>query len=178
LEERSRRLRLLAATAESVKAELEDVPRLAELVGAHLPPDWPPEILRDALPQFLKWHEEHPDWTGWLAWYAIRLDQAAPVLCGSAGFKGPPGARGMVEIGYSVLPAHQRQGFATEMVARLVAWACSHAGVRCVEAETTTDNWASMRVLERTGFRLVKADDETGSLRYRFLSGSEEEGSA
>jgi ribosomal-protein-alanine N-acetyltransferase len=168
MEERSRRLRLLASTAESAKAELENPSKLANLIGAQVPGDWPPETLRDTLPLFIKCYEEHPDWTGWLSWYPIRLDEAAPVLCGSVGFKGPPDFRGMIEIGYSVLPAHQRRGFATEMVEKIVQWACAQAGVLCVEAKTTIDNWASVRVLEHTGFLLVKTEGETGSVRYRF----------
>ncbi len=168
MEQRSRRLRLLASTAESVKAELENSSKLADLIGAQVPGDWPPETLRDALPLFIKCHEEHPDWTGWLSWYAIRLDEAAPVLCGSVGFKGPPDSSGMVEIGYSVLPAHQRRGFAAEMVGKIVQWACAQTDVLSGEAETTIDNFASVRVLEHTGFLLVKTEDETGSVRYRF----------
>ena len=165
----SRRLRLVAATAESVKAEMENSSRFADLIGACVPREWPPETLIDALPLFLKWHKENPDWAGWLAWYAIRLDATAPMLCGSVGFKGPPDEDGMVEIGYSMLPAHQRRGFATEMVETLVQWALAQPGVRCVEAETTVDNIASVRILERTGFHLIDADSETGSLRYRSL---------
>jgi [ribosomal protein S5]-alanine N-acetyltransferase len=167
LELESRRLRLVAATAESVRADILRSPRFAELLCASIPLDWPPETLSDALPLFLKWHEENPDWVGWLAWYAIRLDAAAPVLCGSAGFKGPPDEDGMVEIGYSMMPAHQRCGFAKEMVETLVQWAFAQPGVRCVEAETTVDNIGSVRVLERTGFCLIDNDYATGSLRYR-----------
>jgi ribosomal-protein-alanine N-acetyltransferase len=169
LEIRSRRLRLLASTAESVKIELEDSSRLADLIGARVPKDWPPESLRDALPLFAQWHAAHPDWTGWLGWYAIRLDEAAPVLFGSVGFKGPPDANGMAEIGSSVLPAHQRHGFATEMVEALVQWACAQPGVRCVEAETIVDNHLSVRVLERTGFHPIRTEGQPGSGRYRFL---------
>ena len=172
LELRSRRLRLVAATAASVRSELEEPSRLRGFVGATVPAEWPPETLREALPQFLEWHAEHPDWSGWLGWYAIRVDTEAPLLCGSAGFMGPPDRNGMVEIGYSVLPAHQGQGLATEMVGMLVSWACAHAGVRCVEAETTLDNRASIRVLERAGFLRVTVDDTTGSVRYRFPGGS------
>ena len=169
MEERSRRFRLLAATAESARAELEDPARLAHLIGANVPADWPPETLRDALPLFLQQHEAHPEWTGWLGWYVIRLDRAAPVLCGSVGFKGPPDAEGAVEIGYSVLPAHQHLGFATEMVETLVRWACAQPGVRCVEAETTVDHPRSVRVLERTGFHRIGTGNEPGAVRYRFL---------
>lgn len=167
MEERSRRLRLVAATPASVRAELEDPSALAAILGAAVPADWPPETLRDALPQFLRWHEQHPDWVGWLTWYAVRLDVPVPLVCGSVGFKGRPDAKGAVEIGYSVLPAHQGLGLATEMVEALLRWAWAQGGVRWVEAETTRDNRASIRVLEHAGFMLVAADDTTGAVRYR-----------
>lgn len=167
MELRTRRLRLLAATAESVQAELEDPGRLAKLLGARVPDDWPPVTLRDVLPTFLARHREHPDWTGWLGWYAVRLDQADPVLCGSLGFKGPPDAEGTAEIGYSVLPDHQHRGLATEAVAGLVEWAQARPDLLRIEAETTADNRASIRVLERNGFRLAGSGPGAGSLRYR-----------
>jgi RimJ/RimL family protein N-acetyltransferase len=178
LEIRSRRLRLLASTAESVKIEFEDPSRLADLIGARVPQNWPPESLRDALPLFVQWHEAHPDRASWLGWYAIRLGEDPPVLCGSIGFKGPPDANGMVEIGYSVLPAHERRGLATEMVETLVQWACAQPGVRCVEAETTFDNHLSVRVLERTGFHLIGTEGGPGSVRYRFLPAGGRRGSS
>ena len=171
MEERSRRLRLIPATAESVKLETESLGRLGELIGAHVPNDWPPETLRDALPVFLEWHTEHPDWHGWFGWYAVRLDGPSPVLCGSVGFKGRADAVGMVEIGYSVLPDHQGVGLATEMVAKLVEWAWGQEGVRSIEAGTTLANPASVRVLERTGFQLASTNSETGAVRYRHCGG-------
>jgi ribosomal-protein-alanine N-acetyltransferase len=139
------------------------------LIGARVPEDWPPESLRDTLPLFVHWHEAHPDWTGWVGWYVIHLEEAAPVLCGSVGFKGPPDADGLVEIGFSLLPTHQHHGFATEMVERLVQWACAQPGVRCAEAETSVDNLASVRVLERTGFQPIATEGGPGTVRYRFL---------
>jgi ribosomal-protein-alanine N-acetyltransferase len=163
-------LRLQAATFDSVRAEIGDTSALARLLDVEVPAEWPPESLRDALPVFLEWHRTNPEWTGWLGWYAIRLDLAARVLCGSVGFKGAPDADGMVEIGYSVLPAHQRVGLATEMVDCMVRWAWRQAGVRYVEAVTTADNIGSIRVLERTGFAAVRANAADGSVRFRSVN--------
>ncbi len=169
VEKRTPRLRLLAATHRLVKAELETPGEFGLLIGAQIPADWPPEMLRDARPVFAGWHEAHPEWSGWLDWYAIRIDRDPPVLCGSVGFKGPPDTCGMIEIGYSVLPVHQNIGLATEMVATLVAWAFSQQEVRCVEAETTCNNWASRRVLEHNGFLPLAEPNEPASVRYRLV---------
>lgn len=170
IEARTERLRLVAGTLEIALAELEDRQRFGHLLQADVPPEWPPETLRDALPFFLELYQAHPDWAGWLGWYAIAIAEGKPVLCGSVGFKGPPSAEGMVEIGYSLLPRYQRAGLATEMVAGLVEWAFRHATVASIEAETTPDNLPSIRVLERNGFEPAGEGIESGFVRYRRAS--------
>ena len=161
------RLRLVAGTPEIAMAELEDRQRFGDLLQADVPPEWPPETLRDALPFFLELYQAHPDWAGWLVWYAISITGSNAVLCGSVGFKGPPCEAGMVEIGYSLLPRYRGFGLATEMVAGLVGWARGHSTVASIEAETTPDNLPSIRVLERNGFEPVGEGIEPGSVRFR-----------
>jgi RimJ/RimL family protein N-acetyltransferase len=114
------RLRLVARTEVLAAAEIEDRVEFAKLLGALVPETWPPDNLRDVLSYFYGLYKEHQEWGGWLTWYAIRIGVDYPILCGGTGFKGPPDKRGMVEIGYPVLPEFQRQGLATEMVAGIV----------------------------------------------------------
>ena len=166
METRTERLRLVAGSLDIAIAEIERSSRFGEILRADVPPDWPPETVRDALPFFLGLYRAHPDWVGWLGWYAISFIAKRPVLCGSVGFKGPPTDEGIVEIGYSLLPDHRGLGIATEMVEGLVAWAAAQDGVRAVEAETMPDNRASIRVLERSGFVPAGAGVEPGSLRF------------
>lgn len=167
MERWSERLRLVAASEETARADLEDGPRFARLLGAVVPESWPPKMLQDVRPLFARLHEDHPNWTGWLGWYAIRLDGPSPILCGSLGFRGPPDAQGMVEIGYSILPEHRRHGLATEMVAMLVDWACAQPDVRSIEAETSVKNTASICVLERNQFTAWVTVGHRGAVRYR-----------
>jgi [ribosomal protein S5]-alanine N-acetyltransferase len=167
VEQRSERLRLVAATPTLVRAELEGGRGFAGLLGAVVPESWPPEMLRDVRPLFARVHEDHPNWTGWLDWYAIRCDTPTPVLCGSLGFKGPPDALGTVEIGYSILPEHQRRGLGTEMVEMLARWACAQPAVRFIEAETALENRGSIRVLERNQFTLWASVLPRSAVRYR-----------
>jgi RimJ/RimL family protein N-acetyltransferase len=166
IETRTARLRLLAGTLEIAAAELEDRERFGRFLEAEVPPEWPPEALRDALPFFLDLYRANPDWAGWLGWYAI-LTEPRPVLCGSVGFKGPPDEMGMVEIGYSLLPDYRGAGLASEMVVGLIGWARSHSTVAVIEAETTPDNLPSIRVLERNGFEPVGEGIEPGFVRFR-----------
>jgi RimJ/RimL family protein N-acetyltransferase len=147
------RLKLVPATVALARAELGDRPAFARTLGASVPDNWPPETLADALPMFLAQLEAAPDRVGWFGWYALALGGAAsaPVLVGSGGFTGAP-QDGTVEIGYSVLPQFQQQGYATEIVEALVRWALDQPGVHRIVAETEWANPASVRVLSKAGF--------------------------
>ena len=160
------RLRLVAGTKILAAAEIEDRVEFAKLLGASVPKTWPPDNLKDVLGYFYGLYKEHPEWEGWLTWYAVRIDNDYQILCGGIGFKGPPDKRGMVEIGYSVLPEFQGEGLATEMVAGIVQWAKHQPGVRQIEAETTIDNRASVRVLEKNNFVCVSVGLDHNSIRF------------
>ncbi len=160
------RLRLVAGTRALAAAEIENRVGFARLLGASVPETWPPDNLGDASGFFYGLYEEHPEWEGWLTWYAIRIDHDHPVLCGSIGFKGPPDKRGTVEIGFSILPDFQGQGLATEMVAGIVQWAKQQPQVKRIEAETNIDNKASIRVLEKNNFVCVGAGLEPNTVRF------------
>jgi [ribosomal protein S5]-alanine N-acetyltransferase len=158
------RLELIAATLELSEAELNDRKKFSKLLNANIPPDSPPETAADALPFFLEVLTKFPDWIGWLTWYAVL--SAENTLVAGAGFKGAPDINGMVEIGYSVLPKYQRQGIAVEMIEALCKWAFTHDTVQKIEAETTPDNTGSLRVLEKTGFKMIGPGVEAGSIRF------------
>jgi ribosomal-protein-alanine N-acetyltransferase len=160
------RLRIVAGTRVLAEAETEGGAKLSKLLGALVPETWPPDSLGDASGYFYGLFKEHPEWEGWLTWYAIRVDNDHPVLCGSIGFKGPPDGRGMVEIGFSVLPGFQGQGLATEMVAGIVQWAKKQPLVKHIEAETHVDNKASIRVLERNSFVCIGGGLEPNTIRF------------
>ncbi len=160
------RLRLVAGTRTLAAAEIEDKVEFARLLDAFVPGTWPPDNLRDALGYLYTLHKEHPEWEGWLSWYAILIGNDSPILCGSVGFKGPPDKRGTVEIGYSVLPAFHGQGLATEMVAGIVQWVKQQPQVEQIEAETSIDNKASIRVLEKNSFICAGAGLEPNTIRF------------
>lgn len=160
------RLRLVAGTKALAAAEIEDRIEFARILGAFVPETWPTDNLRDTSSYFYGLYKEHPDWESWLTWYAIRTDNDCPILCAGIGFKGPPDERGMVEIGYSVLPEFQGQGLATEMVAGMVQWAKHLPEIRHIEAETNIDNGASIRVLEKNSFIYVGVGLEANTMRF------------
>jgi len=163
----TRRLTLIPATVPLARAELQDRAAFAELLGAVVPDAWPPESTVDALPLLLGWLEAAPDRAGWFGWYAVLRDglAAGSVLVGGGGFLGPP-KDGAVQVGYSVLPDFQRRGYATEIVRGLATWAFVQPGVEVIAAETEWVNPASVRVLERNGFRAAGTASEAEGTRF------------
>ena len=78
------------------------------------------------------------------------------------GFHGPPDRSGWVEIGYRVLEACRRRGFAEEAVTGLLAWASRHAVIG-VKASISPGNIESGTFLRKLGFA------ESGSYRHEEL---------
>ena len=166
----TRRLDLVAATLEHICAELESIGRLESMLGARIDSDWPPgEYDRQAQEFFRsKLKEGGAAVVGWYIWYVILRDSAEPgsVLIGTAGFLGPPNDLEEVEVGYSILPSWEGQGFATELVEALTHHAFTAGRVRKVIAQAASTNRGSQRVLEKTGFACIGQGDEAGLLRF------------
>lgn len=58
-----------------------------------------------------------------------------------------------LEIGYCLAPKQQTKGLATEAVAAVADYCRNEIGVHRIEAMIHTENAASMRLVERLGFR-------------------------
>jgi RimJ/RimL family protein N-acetyltransferase len=82
------------------------------------------------------------------------------VVIGDIGFHGPPSPVGSVTVGYGLAPGARGQGYATEALRAVVAWALAQPEVAAVEADTTHANLPSQRVMERAGMRLVDRSDQ------------------
>jgi RimJ/RimL family protein N-acetyltransferase len=86
-----------------------------------------------------------------------RLDSAA---IGTIGFHGPPDYRDRVTIGYGLVPHSWGNGYATEAVRAIIDLCRAHPAVSTIAADTGHDNYASQRVLIKSGFRLVRQDSD------------------
>jgi ribosomal-protein-alanine N-acetyltransferase len=87
---------------------------------------------------------------------------------GYANFHAPPDERGMVEIGYTILPAQRRHGYATEAANGMWAWAARN-GARILRAAIRPDNEPSLALIRRAGFVEVGSQiDEIDGLEIIF----------
>lgn len=161
----SERLNLVAATPELIRMDVEGHESLGEALDAIVPDSWPPDLYGSRAMQFALAELGEISERGWWFWYLLTAGQPSE-LVGICGFKGRPDAAGSVEISYSILAEHRRQGYATEAVARLVGWAFSHHNVHEVSAETFPHLTQSIQVLKKNGFELTGPGSETGVIRY------------
>ena len=147
------RLLLHALTAAEAKAlDAGDLP-----AGWAYAPGYPLPDTRDGVGLYLR----HGDRAYGFHFVVGRENEQ---VIGEIGFVAPP-RRGVVTIGYAIVPSERRQGYATEAISALTEWSLEQPGVENVRAQTLPDNEASIRALLRAGFQ----EDEPGTKVRRFV---------
>ena len=121
------------------------------------------DVLKAAYTEMLNGALAHPDLWEWYAIWMIELKDGTHV--GELCFKGIDES-GATEIGYGIAENYQGCGYATEAVKAAVTWALGQNVINCVTAEVDKDNVASLRVLEKTGFKATGWIGEEGPI-YR-----------
>lgn len=164
---RSPHLTLIPLTLAMVRAAGADRAGLAAALSARIPDDWPQTDLAEALPLFADLLAADPAQYLWFVWVIVKVSDA--VVVGDIGFRGPPTDQGTIEIGYSVLPAFQRQGIAGEAAAALVSWLRARPEARLLIAHTEPDNLISQRVLRRLG--MAERGMEDSEIRWELPIG-------
>lgn len=103
---------------------------------------------------------------GWLNWVLRRRDDSAALGTVQATLTAEPRRKGtMAEVAWIVGTAHQRQGYAREAAAAMVAWLRS-VGVATVIAHVHPGHASSIAVAEAVGLSRTDTVVE-GEVRYR-----------
>lgn len=89
---------------------------------------------------------------GWVQFSVHRREDGR--LVGDVGISRADGEPGVLKVGYTVAPAFQGLGYATEAIAALVDYAFEVLGADTVRAYASTENVASIRVAEKVGMHL------------------------
>ena len=76
---------------------------------------------------------------------------------------------GVIKIGYTMSPAFQGRGYATEAVAALIAYAFDTLGADVVRAYASAENLPSIRVAEKVGMQLVERFERRSGNRVRYV---------
>lgn len=96
---------------------------------------------------------ENPSAAPWIT--RVAVSEPDGIVVGDAGFHGPPDEAGMVEVGFTVVPGHRRQGYARAMLRALLVRAAAEPEVRTVRARVRADNSASLATVAAFGFTRV-----------------------
>lgn len=87
-------------------------------------------------------------------WFQLGIaERDSDALIGDIGVQLHGGAGLMAEIGFTLAPAAQGRGLATEAVGAMVNWLLAHSPAQRVVAVADTRNAASLRLLQRLGLR-------------------------
>jgi RimJ/RimL family protein N-acetyltransferase len=85
-------------------------------------------------------------------------------LVGDVGISPADGEPGVIKIGYTMDPAYQGRGYATEAVSALVDVAFEALGAEVVRAYASAENVPSIRVAEKVGMRLAERFERTDGI--------------
>jgi RimJ/RimL family protein N-acetyltransferase len=153
---RTDRLDLIAMTPAFLRASVGgDLVEAERQIQLSLPTSWPD--VRDVLELRLKQLESDPDLQPWLL-RAIGLRRTREMV-GHIGFHDKPGADyirewspGGVEYGFTIFPAHRRNGYAREASLALMQWAKELHGITGFVVTISPDNVASRALVAGLGF--------------------------
>jgi RimJ/RimL family protein N-acetyltransferase len=134
-------------------AELED------RLGARVPAGW-----EEGIPASLRLKQlaADPSEAPWLV--RAMVLRAPRRVVGSVGFHAPPDGSGRVEIGYDVVAAERRKGYAREGIHGFAGWAFATGRAQICVASISPDNAPSLALVRSLGFRQVgeQIDDVDG----------------
>ena len=95
----------------------------------------------------------------------LKEDQQLIGWCGLKWYDGPMnGVTDFYEIGYRISPKYWGKGLATEAARAVISDAFETTGIRSIYAYVDHENKASIRVLEKLGFRFIKLFYDEGDL--------------
>ncbi len=90
-------------------------------------------------------------------WVQLSVEERdGGVLVGDVGLSRAEGEPGVIKVGYTIAPAFQGRGYATEAVGALVAYSLETLAADVVRAYASAENVPSIRVAEKVGMRLVE----------------------
>ncbi len=163
---KTERLKLITLTLDQLRLCLADPQQLEWELGLPIPQ----AVMSDPVPRAIGMKiakmegaelKSHPWYTYWLV-----VINRQTVGAGLVGFKGQPNEQGEVEIGYGIDKAYRNQGYITEAVKAMIAWAFQKPQCHSIIAlDTVRSNIASNRVSEKAGMVIYQESKDTLSWR-------------
>ena len=88
---------------------------------------------------------------------AVELKENSELI-GDTGINEIEGTKDEVEIGYTICKKYSGRGYATELLKEMNAFVLSRFGIKVLYGRVMRGNNASVRVLEKSGYRFVREE--------------------
>lgn len=151
------RLKIITFELEMIKALLEGPEQLAKIVPYQVPAEYPMDVYKQFFPYKIERFTQQPEEN---IWEGLIIHNETQTIIGDIGYKGGPNDKGEINLGYSVLPRFQGNGYASEAAAAMVQWGLDQPGVRKITATCSLENAASIRVLQKAGLKQLREDGQ------------------
>jgi [ribosomal protein S5]-alanine N-acetyltransferase len=129
-----------------------------------IPPD-----LKEALEGTILPHVADPQKNYLYSTLWTLISKAENKMVGDLCFFGEPNQEGEIEIGYGTYDEFQNKGYMTEAVGGMIEWAKAQPNVRVIIADSTKNNKASLRVLEKNNFKEFEKSDVFSNWRFKII---------
>ena len=118
-------------------------------------PGWDRTDLEGVLADIVEMSGRSPGEPGGWVQFTVE-ERGGGRIVGDVGLSVADGEPGVIKVGYTIDPAFQGLGYATEAIRALVAYAFETLGAELVRAHASAENAPSIRVAEKVGMRLVE----------------------
>jgi RimJ/RimL family protein N-acetyltransferase len=149
----TKRLRLIACSADILEAIFEGDEKLSYVLKVNVPDKW--SEFGDPAFRFT-YNKLKITGDDFIWWSYLIIHKDDNTLIGSGGYKGEPNNNGMIEIGYEIKQDYRGKGLATEVAVALIDHAFKDERVKIAQAHTLPQNSPSVSVLKKCGMIFIK----------------------
>lgn len=152
----TKRLLLITYSLEMIRATIQGPEALEKASGYKVSRDWPGIDFFFYLPYVLENVEKNPAMTRWTKLIVLKKTNT---VIGEIGGQGDPDETGEIELGYSIVPEHQRNGYMSEAIAAMLLWLEKEPVIDTIFARCYESNSASIQVLKNNQFLYIAEKD-------------------
>ena len=151
------RLILLPFTTEICEEILNKNFDKIEKIGLKKGKNWPDFEMLDTLPKIIQNLSKVASPSGFESWMIIK--KTTNEIIGDIGFKGFDEQNNCCDIGYGIIEAERRNGYAEEASKHLINWVLNVNSSINITASTLNGNTASINLLHKLNFIAIKKDE-------------------
>uniref|UniRef100_UPI0026ED35E0 GNAT family N-acetyltransferase n=1 Tax=Chryseobacterium koreense TaxID=232216 RepID=UPI0026ED35E0 len=131
---------------------------IIETLGLKKGEKWPDLDILETLPKIIKNLSKVVSPTGFESWMIVKKE--GNQIIGDIGFKGFNQSDNTCDIGYGIIEAERRNGYAEEASKSLIDWVLKVDSSIDITASTLIENEGSIRLLKKLNFIDTDADEK------------------